>query len=122
MRMLTSKGTLHTDMLRVLQKTREQIDRENREREDARQVREQLNQEIASRSQAAIDALPAGREKRMVIAVDKLLSGNLGNAEAYLGAIGLPATRELQRVLEAYGITPDYAQSTGSGYRTRSRS
>jgi hypothetical protein len=76
---------------------------------------------IARESQAAIDALPAGREKRLVIAVDILLSQNLGSADGYLGPVGLTTTRRLQRVLAEYGITPDYAQATGRGRRSLSR-
>lgn len=76
---------------------------------------------VARLSQRAIDALPAGREKQLVIAVDELLSFNLGSADGYLGSIGLPATRKLQRALAAYGITPDYGQSIRNGRRTMSR-
>jgi hypothetical protein len=82
----------------------------------------QLEEErIAKVSQAAIDALPAGREKQMVIAIDTLLSYNLGSADGYLGSIGLPVTRRLQRALAEYGITPDYGQSIGCGFRSISR-
>jgi hypothetical protein len=85
-------------------------------------IKQQLDGERVARvSQAAIDALPAGREKRMVIALDELLSFNLGSAEGYLGSIGLPTTRKLQRALAEYGITPDYGQAYGYGRRTISR-
>lgn len=88
---------------------------------DAYREREDRLDKIARESQAAIDALPAGREKQLVIAVDVLLSQNLGSADGYLGPIGLTTTRRLQQALAAYGITPDYAQATGRGRRTISR-
>lgn len=76
---------------------------------------------IAAESQAAIDALPAGREKLMVIAIDELLSNNLGSADGYLGHIGLPATRKLQKALAEYGITLDYCAAIGRHRRSLSR-
>lgn len=76
---------------------------------------------IAAHSQAMIDALPAGREKQMVIALDELLSFNLGSADGYLGPVGLPTTRKLQRALAEYGITPDYGKAIGRGRRSISR-
>lgn len=76
---------------------------------------------IARLSQARLDDMPAGREKSLVIAVDELLSQCLGTANGYLGPVGLPITRKLQRALHAYGIVPDYGQGCGLGRRTLSR-
>jgi hypothetical protein len=84
-------------------------------------IKQLEEQRIANVSQAAIDALPAGREKQMVIAIDEMLSSKLGSADGYIGSIGFPLTRRLQRALSEYGITPDYGQSIGCGLRRKSR-
>jgi hypothetical protein len=76
---------------------------------------------IARLSQARLDDMAAGPEKQMVMAVDELLSFNLGSSEGYLGSIGLFTTRKLQQALAAYGITPDYGQSIRNGRRTFAR-
>lgn len=89
--------------------------------EKKREEEEALLDQVAQMSQDALDAMPAGLEKRLVVAVDKLLSFNLGSAEGYLGHVGLPLTRELQQTLAAYGITPDYGQAIGRGRRRLSR-
>jgi len=72
-----------------------------------------LAEQLAARQKTQRESLEAmakitdPRELRMVQAVDAMLAG-LGDAEGYLGPIGAPATRSLQRALNAYGITPDY--------------
>jgi hypothetical protein len=64
-------------------------------------------QEIQRRSLEAMSKIVDPRELAMVKAVDAVLSG-LGSADGYLGAIGAPKTRAMQKALQAYGITPDY--------------
>lgn len=64
-------------------------------------------QDIQRRSLEAMARIPDPRELALVQSVDAVLSG-LGSAEGYLGEIGAPATRRMQRSLAAYGITPDY--------------
>ncbi|MFZ3482030.1 hypothetical protein [Sphingomonas sp. 3-13AW] len=64
-------------------------------------------QEVQRRSLEAMAKIVDPRELAMVQAVDQVLS-RLGDADAYLSAIGGPATRALQKALAAYGVTPDY--------------
>ncbi len=63
--------------------------------------------EVQRRSLEAMAKIADPRELALVQSVDAVLSG-LGDAEGYLGEIGAPATRQMQRSLAAYGITPDY--------------
>lgn len=64
-------------------------------------------QEVQRRSLEAMARIADPRELALVQSVDAVLSG-LGNADGYLGVIGAPATRAMQKALAAYGITPDY--------------
>ena len=71
----------------------------------AEQLAEQ--QEVQRRSLEAMARIVDPRELALVQSVDAVLS-RLGTADGYLGPIGQPATRAMQKALAAYGITPDY--------------
>lgn len=64
-------------------------------------------QEVQRRSLEAMARIVDPRELAIVKSVDAVLSG-LGSADGYLGPIGAPKTRQMQKALAAYGITPDY--------------
>lgn len=75
----------------------------------------------AEASQKALDAIPPGREKDMVVAIDELLSFKLGGPDGYLSSAGAIHTGQLRRALAGYGITPDYGASIGRPLRLDSQ-